>query len=610
MRNQKNAKEAHLPFFGIPRIARYLAPYRLQFALMLGLGLTVSLIDIFLPLLQQYAINNYVVTGRHDSLPIFIVIYVAVLALQVTVNCISTFAGSKIELRVGRDLKQACFDHLQTLSFSYFNQNSVGYLHARVMSDTSRIGEVVSWCLLDGMWNLAYVIGAVIVMFSLSPPLAAAVCTVVPLIVLLIALCQRKLTHMNRTVRELNSKITGNYNEGIMGAETIKTVCIEDDMQERFVRDTGEMRSTSVRTMRMRATLSSVVSFFGFVALAIVLWRGGSLTVEGVMLIGGLQVFMSYALGMMEPLQWVLDAISQLIATRVNIERVTKLLDTESDVSDSQEVIARYGDTFSPRKEGWEEIIGDVTFDDVTFRYPDGKETVLEHFSLEVPAGSVVAIVGETGAGKSTLVNLVCRFYEPTEGRVLIDGRDARERSQLWLHSAIGYVLQTPHLFSGTVRDNLTYGNPDADDEEIMQALRLVSAEDVVMRMEHGLDSEVGESGDLLSTGEKQLLSFARAILANPRILILDEATSSIDSVTEEVIRRATAKVTEGRTTFLIAHRLSTVREADVILAVKEGRIVERGTHAELLAAGGYYANLWQSQFERESVDAVGANGV
>ena len=264
-------------------------------------------------------------------------------------------------------------------------------------------------------------------------------------------------------------------------------------------------------------------------------------------------------------------------------------------------MVEQYGDSFHPKRENWEPLEGTIEFRDVTFRYPDGEEDVLEHFNLKVPKGSMVAIVGETGAGKSTLVNLVCRFYEPTEGQVLIDGRDARARSQLWLHSHIGYVLQTPHLFSGTVLENLRYGNPDATMDEIEAAVRRVNADKVIARMEQGYESQVGESGDLLSTGEKQLLSFARALLADPQILVLDEATSSVDTLTEQAIQRAIGEVTHGRTSFVIAHRLSTIREADVILVMKDGQVVERGSHRELLAQRGYYYRLYTQQFVQES---------
>ena len=275
------------------------------------------------------------------------------------------------------------------------------------------------------------------------------------------------------------------------------------------------------------------------------------------------------------------------------------------DVRDSEEVIAKYGDSFNPKKENWEPLRGDIEFRDVSFRYPDGDEYVLEHFNLKIPFGSNIAIVGETGAGKSTLVNLVCRFFEPTEGQVLIDGRDARERSQLWLHSAIGYVLQTPHLFSGTIRENLLYGRPEATEEEIWRALKLVSADEVVNRMDKGLDSDVGEGGDLLSTGEKQLISFARAILADPRILVLDEATASVDTLTEQKIQSAIETVIAGRTSLVIAHRLSTVRNADLILVVNDGKIVERGTHAELLKAKGCYYRLYTRQYEEEATHSA-----
>jgi ATP-binding cassette subfamily B protein len=314
---------------------------------------------------------------------------------------------------------------------------------------------------------------------------------------------------------------------------------------------------------------------------------------------------MSYAQGLMEPVRWLVDAISDLITTQVNIERLTKLLNTRPDVCDSEEVVARYGDSFEPKKENWEPIRGDIRFEDVSFRYPDGEETILEHFNLDIPFGTNVAIVGETGAGKSTLANLICRFYEPTAGKLLIDGRDARERSQLWLHSAIGYVLQTPHLFSGTVRENLVYGNPGATDADIERALALVSATDVIARLEKGLDTDVGEGGDLLSTGEKQLLSFARAILADPRILVLDEATASVDTITEQKIQSAIDQVIRGRTSIVIAHRLSTVKDADIILVVHAGKIVEQGRHAELLARRGHYYRLWMRQYEDSAISRV-----
>ena len=361
------------------------------------------------------------------------------------------------------------------------------------------------------------------------------------------------------------------------------------------------MKHASVQTVRHSAMLTSLITMLSSLAMALVLWGGGALTMEGIVRIGTLSVFMSYAVGMLSPVQQIINSLSSLISIQVNIERFTGLIAEVPDVVDTPEVIEKYGDNFHAKKENWEPLHGEVEFRDVSFMYPDGNEMVLEHFNLKVPQGTNVAIVGETGAGKSTLVNLACRFYEPTQGRILIDGRDARDRAQLWLHSSIGYVLQTPYLFSGTVRDNLRYGRQDATDEEILEALRVASAEFIVDRMEKGLDSEVGEGGSLLSTGEKQLLSIARAILADPRILVLDEATSSVDTVTEKAMQDAIAAVIRGRTSFVIAHRLSTIVGADVILAVRDGRIVEQGTHGDLMRRKGYYYQLYTRQYE-ESV--------
>ena len=597
-------KESHksLPFFGVPKLFPYVKKYAPHLIFMVSLGLMGSVIDVILPLFQRYALNHYVTERTLDTLPIFIILYISAIVFSALTNFFATYRASCVEVWIDRDLRNMAFDHLQTLSFSYFNQNSVGYIHSRVMSDTSRIGTLFSWSLMDAVWHLSYLVGAVAVMLVVNTRLALLVMLILPLVAVLFSVFQTKLIRVNRRVREINSKITGDFNEGITGARTIKTLAIEEKMDKDFVADTSEMRKTSVRAARLRGLFSATMSFASSLALAIVLWKGGVIAESEV---GTFTMFMSYAQGMMEPVRWLIDAISDLITTQVNIERLTRLLETKSDVTDSAEVIERYGDSFEPKRENWEELRGDIEFEDVSFKYPDGDEMVLEHFNLKIPFGSNIAIVGETGAGKSTLVNLVCRFYEPTRGRVLIDGRDARERSQLWLHSAIGYVLQTPHLFSGTVRENLLYGNPKATEDQIRRALELVSATEVVARLEKGLDNDVGEGGDLLSTGEKQLLSFARAILADPKILVLDEATSSVDTMTEQKIQRAIDTIVHGRTSIVIAHRLSTVQNADCILVVRNGKIVEQGTHRELLAMNGYYKQLYTRQYEDEATQTI-----
>ena len=590
-------KTTHLKFFGIGRILSFMKQLKNQIFLMIFFGLMGSITDIIIPLFQRYALDHYVGLGVFDTIVWFVIAYLFTILAASASNYISCKLATVIEVRIHRDLRQAGFDHLQTLSFSYFNQNSVGYIHARLMSDTSRIGTLVSWTLVDCVWRISYLVGAIVVMVAINAKLAAMVLSIVPLLVVLFSIFQKKLIHVNREVREVNSRITGNFNEGITGAKTIKSLAIEEKMEQRFREDTQTMRSKSVHASRLRGLFAGTMNMASSVALAIVLWKGGHIAVTE---IGTFSIFMSYAQGMMEPIRWLVDIFSDLITTQVNIERFTNLLAVKSDVVDTPEVIEKYGDSFDPKKENWEPINGDIEFRDVTFQYPDGDETVLENFSLKIPFGTHLAIVGETGAGKSTLVNLVCRFYEPTKGTLLIDGRDARERSQLWLHSAIGYVLQTPHLFSGTVRENLLMGNPNATEEEIWNAIHTVSADEVIAHLEHGLDTDVGEGGDLLSTGEKQLISFARAVLADPKILILDEATASVDTMTEAKIQSAMESVTAGRTSLMIAHRLSTVRNADVILVVKDGKIIEQGTHETLLALHGYYHELYTRQYEDE----------
>ena len=595
-------KQKNLKLFGIPKILPFLKHVRGQILMMVVLAIVSSCIDITIPQFQRYALDTFVGEGSMAAILPFVLSYIAMILLAAAVNYISCSQATIVEMKVNRELRQVGFRHLQTLSFSYFNQNSVGYIHARLMSDTGRIGGLVSWWLIDCTWRISYLLGAVFVMLRMNAKLALMVLTTVPLLILLFAIFQKRLEKVNHEVREINSKITGNFNEGIMGAKTIKSLAIEDKMEQRFTEQTGNMRTRAIRASRLRGLFAGTMNFASSAALAIVLWKGGYIAVEE---IGTFSVFMSYAQGMMEPLRWLVDIVSDLITTQVNIERFTNLLAVQSDVIDTPEVVEKYGDCFEPKKENWEPIRGDIEFQDVTFRYPDGEETVLENFSLQIPFGTHIAIVGETGAGKSTLVNLVCRFYEPTEGQLLIDGRDARERSQLWLHSAIGYVLQTPHLFSGTVRENLLMGNPNASEAEIMEAIRMVSADEVIAHLEKGLDTDVGEGGDLLSTGEKQLISFARAILADPRILILDEATASVDTMTEAKIQTAMERVTKGRTTLMIAHRLSTVRNADLILVVKNGKIVEQGTHAELLTKKGYYHELYTRQYEEEATAKI-----
>ncbi len=589
-----------LPFF---------RPYKKYLAISLGLNIFLAGVDVIVPLFQSYAIDRLITPGSLEGLGRFAIIYGMVIVLQTICVYISVRAAIIIEMNLGRDLKWAQFEHLQTLSFSYYNTTPVGYIHARVMSDTLRIASMVAWGLVDMFWAFIYVISVFVIMFLLNVRLAMVILLIVPCIAVLTVYFQNKILHWNRKVRKINSQITSAYNEGITGVKTSKSMGIEKENEEAFFEHTLEMQRAAGRSAKLNAVYVPAILLFSSAAAAVVLVQGGYMVQEDAMRLGTLSVFISYAVIIFEPIQQLARLLAELISCQANIERVMDLLEQKPNVVDRADVIEKYGDAFTAKQENWEKIEGDIVFEDVSFMYPDGKEYVLEHFNLHVPAGMNVAIVGETGAGKSTLVNLMGRFFEPTEGRILIDGVDYRERSQLWLHSQIGYVLQNPHLFSGTVRENIRYGRLSATDAEVEAAAESVSADKVVKKLDKGYESDVGESGGRLSTGEKQLISFARAILANPAIFVLDEATSSIDTQTEQLIQQATGKLLKGHTSFIIAHRLSTIRQADLILVVKDGKIIERGTHLDLLEEKGYYYELYSRQFEEEASMKVFAEG-
>ena len=587
------------------RLKPFLKNYRADFVGMLAFNGLTALVDVVLPLMQRYAIANFIEKGVTAGLVPYALVYLALIVLQGFSVMWFCNNSMRIEMYLGRDMKQKLFHHLQTLSFSFYNVTPVGYLLSRLMSDTNRIASMIAWNFTDILWALFYVAGSMVSMLILNWKLALLVLLIVPVMAVLTAYFQNRILHWNRKVRKLNSRITGAFNEGITGAKTAKTLVLEDRMTGSFRTLTSEMRASGVRAARLNAVYIPLVLLVSTAAVAVVLLRGGYLVAEQALELATLSAFLTYAVGIFEPIQMTASNIAEFISLQASIERVTDLLDKEPDVRDTPEVEAHYGDSFHPKRENWEPLRGDIEFDDVTFRYPDGGEDVLQHFSLKIPAGTTVALVGETGAGKSTLVNLVCRFFEPTSGRILIDGCDYRERSQLWLHSNIGYVLQSPHLFSGTVRENIRYGRLEATDAEVEAAARAVSADTVAAKLDKGWDSEVGEGGDKLSTGEKQLISFARAVLADPRIFVLDEATSSIDTQTEQLIQDAIDRLLKDRTSFLIAHRLSTIRKADLILVVRDGRIVEQGTHESLLKAHGYYHDLYSRQFAEESAARV-----
>ncbi|MCQ2452536.1 MAG: ABC transporter ATP-binding protein/permease [Oscillospiraceae bacterium] len=581
----------------------YVKKYRKTAAMIVGFMLLSSIGEAVYPLFTSYAVNHFITPGTTEGILRFVLGFFAVLLIGgfgVIIYCRNALV---LEIRLGQELKRDCFRRLQELSLDYYSSHSVGNLLSRVMSDTDRISGVIAWGIINFLWHLCYILAAFISMLLLNPRYALLLLLLIPLVGFFTWLFQKKLLVLNRRVRVINSRITGAYNEGITGAKASKTLVIEESNCKDFGVFTSEMYRRSVHRSQLAAVLMPLVMLFGYLAVAGILHTGGRDVMSGLVNYGVLSAFISYAVSIINPIVETTAVINDLNTAQACMERVNDLIGEACTITDTPEVEARYGDCFRPKTENWEPIQGEITFDHVWFRYPGSEEYILEDFNLHIPAGTTVALVGETGAGKSTLVNLVCRFYEPTRGRILIDGRDSRERSQLWLHSSLGYVLQDPHLFSGSLADNIRYGRLDADDEAIRQAAELVSADRVAARLPGGYDEPVGESGDRLSTGEKQLVSFARALLANPAIFVLDEATSSIDTETEALIQKAIGRILEGRTSFIIAHRLSTIRHADLILVVDDGRILERGTHEELLALSGRYAALCEAMRIREEED-------
>ncbi|MEG2088074.1 MAG: ABC transporter ATP-binding protein [Angelakisella sp.] len=567
-------------------------PFRWTMVLIILLNLVLAAIDIAFPLFQRYAVDTFITTSNIQGLWPFVALYAGFILVQGVAVIFFIRLSVVVEMKLGRELKRRAFRHLQEVSLTYYGKNAVGYILARVMSDTGRIAGMISWGTVDLIWALTYVLGVLGVMLTLDWKLALLVMVVVPVVLLITAAFQGKIITTNRLVRSINSRITGAFNEGITGVKTIKSLVIEEQSGGDFKGLSTEMYKSSIAATRLSAIFVPIILFLGSVVTAMVLTSGGYMVMGDLMQLGTLSAFIAYALGILEPVQQIASIFGDVIATQVNVERVMSVIEEPCDITDSTSVVAKYGDCFDPKRENWEPITGEIEFKDVSFRYPGTEDYILEHFNLKIPAGTTVAIVGRTGAGKSTLVNLVCRFYEPTAGQILIDGVDYRERSQLWLHSQIGYVLQDPHLFSGTIRENLRYGRLDSTDEQLDAVAQLVSLNHVAAKLENGLDTNVGEGGSRLSSGERQLVSFARAIVGSPPIFVLDEATSSIDTETEQLIQRAITNILDGRTSFIIAHRLSTIQHADLILVIESGKIIESGSHAQLLEQQGVYYEL------------------
>jgi ATP-binding cassette subfamily B protein len=564
--------------------------------------------------------------------------YIATYGSATLVFCIGVWifidAAGNLSNRLAHDVRRDCFDKLQELEFSFFDTRPVGWLITRLTSDCDRLARIISWGFLDIVWGLTYVVMIATSLLYMNWRLGLIIIGIVPPLAVISKYFQRRMILSSREIRKYNSQVTASYNESIQGVRTTKTLVREKENLAEFQQLSARMFDASVLNARQNAVYFPIVTTLGSLAAGLALWRGGYLAATEALSLGTLVAFINFAGQFFNPINQLAQRLTEMQGAQAAGERVMGLLATEPKIRDSAAVRQRIADCGNripdspatdnqdpravtnpalagiqdPRSEiapdGLPGRIDTIEFRNVTFKYENGP-VVLHDFNLTVRAGETIALVGPSGGGKSTIVSLVCRFYEPVGGQVLINGTDYRERSLAWLQSQLGIVLQTPHLFKGTVRENIRYGRLTATDAEVEAAAALVNADGFIRQMEQGYDSPVGEGGNRLSTGQRQLLSFARALLARPQIFVMDEATSSIDTETEQLIQRGLETVFSGRISFVIAHRLSTIRRADRILVITGGRIEESGTHAELLRCRGHYYELYTSQFRREREEAV-----
>jgi ATP-binding cassette subfamily B protein len=561
-------------------------PWVVGFLAMISL---VSILDSYFTYLNKEIIDRGVANRDLNIIFEIMTQYGALLLVQACGVFGFIYLTGVLGERVRYDLRKKMFSHLQDLSLSYYNRTPVGWIISRVNSDSDRVAELVTWGAVDVTWGITNIITAGFFMLLINWRLALLVGVSIPALIVVASWFQKKIITEYRQVRKINSKITGAYNENITGVRVVKSLGREEANLKEFGGLTGEMYRAGYRAAWLSALFLPVVQLITAVALGSIIWFGGLETQAGGMTIGGISAFVSYVTFMLFPIQEMARVYAELQHAVASAERIFSLIDAVPTVVDVE----------GAKDPG--SLSGDIQFEDVSFAYDDApEEEILKGFNLQVEQGETVALVGPTGGGKSTIVNLLCRFFEPTHGRVLIGGTDYKQFSLHGIQSRIGVVLQTPHLFSGTVRENIRYGRLNATDAEIEDAARLAGAHDFIEQLDKGYAAEVGEGGNLLSVGQKQLISLARAVLANPEIFVMDEATSSVDTLTEALIQRGMEVMMKGRTSFIIAHRLSTIRRANRILVIEHGQISESGTHTELLRQGGHYHHLYTQQFREE----------
>jgi ATP-binding cassette, subfamily B, bacterial len=574
------------------RILSQVKPYWVWVA---GFLITVAItafLDATFTYLSKLLIDNGIVPGDREAVYQILIYYLILILVQAASFFSIIYLTGMLGERIRYDMRRNLFTHLQNLSLSYYSKTPVGWIMSRVTSDTERVTDLLTWGLLDATWATMSIISASYFMIIINWQLAIIVLAIIPILIWIAIEFRKRILVEFRNVRRTNSKITGAYNENITGVRVVKALGRENENTSEFSQLTGTMYKSAYRAAWLSALFLPVVQILSAFAIGLIVYYSGLMSMVGAMTIGSIQAFVGYVTFMMWPIQDMARIYAEMQNSIASGERIFSLMDAVPDVVDRKV-------TFDPGT-----ISGDIEFDHVNFYYEDEKP-VLTDLSFTVRSGETIALVGETGGGKTTIVNLLCRFYEPKRGSIRIGGRNYLDFPLHTIHSRIGVVLQTPHLFSGTVRENIRYGRLEATDAEIVEASRLAGAHDFILRLPKGYDEDVGEGGNLLSTGQKQLISLARAILAQPEIFIMDEATSSVDTLTEALIQKGMEHLMENRTSFVIAHRLSTIRKADRIMVIENGKIMEMGTHEELLRKGGQYYRLYTRQFRQELSDEL-----
>ena len=531
----------------------------------------------------------------------FAIIMVAGILLRSVFIFINFFVTNLLECHLSFTLRRKAFKRVQELSFSYFDKTPKGWLIARLQSDCSDISEMVAWVMFNLFWIMFDLLFSLVSMFTLSWKLSLVILATTPILIIALPLFQKRLLKLHRISRNAYSNFVRWLAEVISGSKTIKTLAIEDEVENEAVEVTEDIKNKRFKAMVQNAYIYPLISIMSAITCGLIVVFGST--------IFGLQndvkmfvAFIGFVSAIYNPIQNFSEIFADFMANQASVEKVLQLVNTQPEIVDTPEVIAKYGTLFDNKIENFEPMEGDIVFKDISFSYDNNIE-VIHHLNLHIRKGETVAIVGETGSGKTTTVNLLCRFYEPTSGQLLIDGVDYKKRSVGWIRSNIGYVQQNPFVFNETFKDNIKYGKLNASDEEVVAAAKIVDIHDFIMAQPNGYETVLEDGGNQLSLGQKQLISFARAVLRNPKIMILDEATSSVDTETEATIQKAINNVLKGRTSIMIAHRLSTVVDADRIIVMSDGVIVEEGSHIDLINKKGWYHHLYMNQFKELNID-------